>query len=213
MTFRNTILITAGALALLSAPAMAQDVLGKSAGAILVRGRLIEVAPWSSPSSTTIGGSVSVSDSLAPEVDFSYFVTDNIAFELIAATTSHTLTAKDTKIGSAKVGTTMVLPPTLTAQYHFLPKERFSPYVGAGLNWTFFYNTKAAAPFTSLGLSNNLGAAVQVGMDVAVGTRSYINVDLKQIFLHTDASINHGAVRAKTDLNPLVAGIGFGYRF
>lgn len=203
-----------GALALtVSAPAMAEEPLGKAAGAIMVRARLIDVAPLVSSSSTSIGGNLSVSNTVAPEIDVSYFLTDNIAFELIAATTRHDITANRTSLGSVKVGTTWVLPPTLTAQYHFNPKGQVSPYVGAGLNWTLFYNAKPGPGLTSLALTSNVGPALQAGVDIAVSQRGYINIDVKQIFLSTNASINRGAVRAKTALDPLVAGVGFGYRF
>lgn len=201
-----------GALAM-TAPAGAQEITGKAAGTLLVRGRLIDVMPWSSPSSTSVGGHVDVSNSVTPEVDFSYFLTDNIAFELIAATSKHQLTAKNTAVGGVNVGSTWVLPPALTAQYHFNPKGTVSPYLGAGLNYTFFYNAKPGPGLTKLALSNNVGGVLQAGVDVAVGPRTFLNVDVKQIFLHTDAKINGGAIRAKTDLNPLVMGAGLGYRF
>jgi outer membrane protein len=38
-------------------------------------------------------------------------------------------------------------------------------------------------------------------------------VDVKQIFLNTTASINGGVIKAHTALNPLVVGMGIGYRF
>ena len=123
------------------------------------------------------------------------------------------LKAKGTALGDVKVGSTWVLPPTLTVQYHFMPKEKFSPYLGAGLNYTMFYNTKAAAGLGSLKLSNNVGYALQAGVDYALTDKVYLNVDVKQIFLSTDAKINGGAVRAKTALNPLVVGVGVGYKF
>ena len=154
-----------------------------------------------------------MTNTVTPEVDFSYFLTDNIAFELIAATSRHSLTAKNTVAGNVPVGSTWVLPPALTAQYHFMPKEKISPYVGAGLNYTFFYSTKPAAGLTKLALSNNIGGVLQAGVDIAVGSRTWVNLDVKQIFLHTDAKINGGAIRAKTDLNPTVFGAGIGYRF
>jgi outer membrane protein len=121
---------------------------GKAAGTFLIRGRIIGVIPENSSSSLSgalTGGSVSTSNSVAPEADLSYFVTDNIAFELIAATTKHDLYASHPALGSNyHVGSTWVLPPTLLAQYHFMPHQKFSPYVGAGLNVTFFYSTSPA---------------------------------------------------------------------
>lgn len=210
------ILLAASILAgfgMAAAPALAQSPGGKKAGDIMVRARLIGVIPLDSSSSTSIGGRVETGAAVTPEVDFSYFITDNLALELIAATSRHTIKAKGTALGTVNVGSTWVLPPTLTLQYHFAPKSAFSPYVGAGLNYTMFYSTEAAAGVGSLKLSNNVGFALQAGLDYALTDKVYLNVDVKQIFLHTDAKVNGGAVRAKTNLNPLVVGVGVGYKF
>ena len=213
---RKTLLaasILAG-VAMAAVPAVAQTpAAGKKAGDFMVRGRLIGVVPLDSSSGTSIGGKVATDASVTPEVDFSYFITDNIALELIAATTRHNIKAKGTALGDVKVGSTWVLPPTLTVQYHFMPKEKFSPYVGAGLNYTIFYGSEAAAGLGNLKLSSNVGYALQAGIDYAITDRMYLNVDVKQIFLSTNAKVLGGAVRAKTDLNPLVVGVGLGYKF
>ncbi len=64
-----------------------QPLVGKAAGTFLIRARAIGVIPLNSSSSISpIGGTVSATAQAAPEVDFSYFLTDNVAFELIAAT-------------------------------------------------------------------------------------------------------------------------------
>jgi outer membrane protein len=188
---------------------------GKAAGTFMVRGRAIGVIPLTSSSSiSVIGGSVGATAQAAPELDLSYFFTDNIALELIAATTRHNVYANGTALGMVDVGSVWVLPPTLTLQYHFMPKERFSPYVGAGVNGTIFYGASPAGPtVTSLSFSNNVGAAVQIGFDYNVTGHWFANFDVKQIFLNTTASINGGAIKASTALNPTVIGAGIGYRF
>ena len=96
-----------------------------------------------------------------------------------------------------------------------MPKERFSPYVGAGLNYTFFYDESPAAgsPVTSIDYENSVGYALQAGIDYAVADQWYLNVDVKKIFLSTDVSMNGGAIRADVDLDPWVVGFGVGYRF
>lgn len=205
----------AAALALAAAAPASAEMTGggKSAGDFLVRGRLIGVIPLNMNSSSTIGGSVWASSTAMPEVDFSYFITDNIAVELIAATTKHWIKLNGTAVGTVKVGSTWVLPPTLTVQYHFMPKERFSPYLGAGLNYTLFYGSDAAAGLSDLKLGSNVGFAVQAGFDYFLNDKMFLNADIKQIFLTTNAKVNGGAVRAKTDLNPLILGVGVGWKF
>ena len=189
---------------------------GKAAGTWMVRGRIIDVVPENNASSTSIGGRVSATNTATVEADFSYFVTDHIAAELIAATTKHDLTAKGTSVGDVKVGSTWVLPPTLLVQYHFMPKERFSPYVGVGLNATMFYSNAPAKPVvTNMSIDNGIGEALQIGADYNISGHWFANVDVKQIFLPTKAHLSTilGPVSAKTHLDPLVIGVGAGYRF
>jgi outer membrane protein len=206
--------VAAGCAAAQTAPGDAP--VGKQAGTVMIRVRAIGVIPEDNSSSTTVGGHVSVSPQPAPEVDFSYFFTDHIAAELIAATTRHTLKAVGTAVGDVDVGSTYVLPPTLTLQYHFAPRQRFSPYIGAGVNASLFYDTHAARPVvTNLKLVDRFGEALQVGFDYNIKGHWFLNVDVKQIFLDTkaDAVTVLGPVSAKTALDPLVAGAGIGYRF
>jgi outer membrane protein len=198
------------------AAAPSSEFAGKQAGTFMIRLRAIGVIPQDNNSSTSIGGHVQTTAQPAPEVDVSYFFTDNIAAELIAATTRHSVTAVGTAVGRVPVGAAWVLPPTLTVQWHFMPHERFSPYVGAGINASFFYATQAAKPtVTSLKMSNSIGPALQIGFDYNVTDRWFFNVDAKEIFLTTKAKLNTvlGPVSAKTSLDPFVIGAGVGYRF
>ncbi len=94
---------------------------GLQAASFMIRIRAIGVIPEDNSSSTSIGGHVSTTAQPAPEVDFSYFFTDNIAAELIAASTRHNIKATGTAVGDVDVGSAWVLPPTLTAQVPFLP--------------------------------------------------------------------------------------------
>jgi len=206
------------AIGLLAQPAIAQQAgdmgLGKQAGTWLIRGRAVAVAPDVSSSISVIGGKAAVTTSGSPEVDVTYFLTDNIAAELIAATTRHGVKATGTSLGTVNLGSTWVLPPTATLQWHFAPKAQFSPYVGAGLNVTFFYNGKVPGGLIQkVTYSNNASAALQAGVDIGLGGRWFLNADVKKIFLSTTAKVNGGAIVAKVDLDPWVGGIGFGYRF
>lgn len=195
----------------------AEPLAGKQAGTFMLRGRIIGVLPQNNSSSIqAVGGHVTATDQVAPELDLSYFFTDNIAVELIAATTRHEVAGESTKLGKIDVGSVWVLPPTLTVQYHFMPHLAFSPYIGAGINATFFYNAKSAAPIVNrVSFEDNVGAAVEAGFDYNFSGHWFANVDVKQIFLSTEAHLQTplGPVTAKTDLDPLVVGVGIGYRF
>lgn len=204
-------LLTTALVAAAPLPAAAHE-----GGQILVRVRGIGVFPDESGSTRPLNLDLKVSDTFAPEIDVSYFLTKNIAFELIAATTKHNIDANG-KGTHNKVGSTWVLPPTLTAQYHFFPDNAFSPYLGAGINYTIFYNENSKRPFSQLDVDNAVGAALQVGMDFQVPESNFVlNLDFKYIFLSPKANVNLGNTRIRSnnfDLNPMIFGAGIGYKF
>lgn len=205
-----------GTTALSTAPAAAEEAgfTGKSAGDFMIRLRGIGVIPDEDSSISVIGGHARASNEAVPEIDFSYFITDNIALELIAATSKHDVSARGTSLGSVDLGDVYILPPTLTVQYHPLPKSRFSPYVGAGVNYTIFYNEDASGgTVTDIDYDDSFGWALQAGLDVAIDNHWYANVDVKKLFLDTDVKLNGGAIRADVDLDPWIVGAGIGYRF
>ena len=124
-------LLATTAIAAFASTASAQEFKGKQAGDIIVRARALAVMPQEKADVNIAAtgaklGTASVDNAYIPEVDLSYFITNNIALELIAGTSRHTVNA-DTALGHVNVGKVSLLPPTLTAQYHFLPTSRVSP--------------------------------------------------------------------------------------
>jgi len=174
----------------------------------LIRVRGIYVSPDESASVRGLAGSVEADGSLVPELDISYFFTDNIAAELILATSNHDMSAT----AGVDLGDVWVLPPTLTLQYHFSPKETFRPYVGAGINYTIFYGEDKGA-VASIDYEDGFGYALQAGADFGLGNQWVFNLDVKKLWLNTDVTINGGAITADVDLDPWIFGAGFGYRF
>jgi outer membrane protein len=151
-------------------------------------------------------GGLDVDNQWIPELDISYFFNKNVAAELILGTARHEVT-----LNGASLGHVSHLPPTVSLQYHFTELGKFKPYVGAGLNFTYFYDVHLA-PGLSLDKSTSIGGAVQVGVDYEIQKNWYFNVDVKKLWIKND--VNAGGVYL-TDLkiNPMVYGVGFGYRF
>jgi outer membrane protein len=201
-----------GAMAALFPVIAAADILDVPENRWQVRARAIQVMPDESSVISPIGGKVHAGNALVPEVDVTYYFTKHIAAELIAATTNHSVSARGTAIGDVDLGDVWLLPPTLTVQYHFLPDEDFQPYVGAGINYTMFYNADKGGA-TSVKYSNSFGTALQAGFDYKLADGWYANLDVKKLFLSTDVKINGGGVRADVDLDPWIVGVGVGYRF
>ncbi len=219
--------ITMRALPLLPliALAVAPSAAYAEAGDVLLRVRAVVVSPTESSGSILPafpGEEVEVTDSFAPEVDITYMATDHIGFELIAATTKHDFSGTSgTTGGIGQLGSTWVLPPTLTAQYHFAPDRSVRPYIGAGINYTAFYSEDATTALenavgpTSVSLSDSWGWALQAGVDIDLNDDIFLNFDIKYIDIDTTATLRTGAAGTQSvdiDLDPLVFGIGIGFR-
>lgn len=198
------------ALVALAAGIVAPTIASAAAGDFLVRVRGIGVLPdVSAKVAAPVGGSVKIDDTFVPEVDFSYFFTGSISAELIAATSKH----KATSTVAGPLGSVWVLPPTLLLQYHFDHDGLVSPYVGAGINYTLFYNRKNPPGGLRLHYPDSVGPAIQFGADVKLDKNWVFNIDVKKIWMETDVTINPGAIKAKVNVDPWVVGTGIGYRF
>ena len=173
-----------------------------------IRARVINIDPEET-SSTSLMGDVDAGDDSTLEVDFSYFLDDHWALELIAATTKHKM---DHSNPSLDLGDVWILTPALTLQYHFNPAGKIRPYVGAGINYTFFYNEDTGANGTNINYDNSFGTVLQAGVDYGLDENWFLNADVKKIYLNTEAEVNY-SVTADVDLNPWVFGLGVGYRF
>jgi outer membrane protein len=154
-------------------------------------------------------------NSTLPELDFTYFFTKNVAAEVILGATPHDVTAINTTAGQVDLGSVWLLPPTLTLQYHFMPdNEGFRPYVGAGVNYTHFFNADKGA-VNSIDYDNSFGYALQAGFDYGLTENWAINVDAKKVMINSDVTIQSGATRinADVDIDPWILGVGVAYRF
>jgi outer membrane protein len=185
-----------------------------------VRLRAVGVAPEEIATIGIIGGDVAISNALIPELDFTYFFTENFAAELILGTAKHDVQAINTAAGDVNLGSVWLLPPTLTAQYHFYTSDKkvFKPYIGAGVNYTLFYNVKSG-DVADVTYDNALGYAAQLGFDLMVDDTFFINVDVKRLFLSTDVSVDASnlapglIIPAEVDINPWLVGVGVGMKF
>lgn len=205
-------LLTATAIAAFSAPALAGD-LGDtwSKERFQIRVRAIDVVADGDGTVIQNGLKTDVEHAITPEVDVTYFFTENIAAELIAATSEHKVEA-----GAFDLGDAWILPPTLTLQYHFTPEKKFSPYVGAGLNYSMFYGESDGTGFSNLDVDGGVGYAIQAGFDYWLNDNWGLNVDAKYINLDIDVDVDLGATHLDADdvdLDPFIIGTGVSYRF
>ena len=173
-------------------------------GPWMVRVRAVHL---DSANKDSTGLGLSVNNKTIPELDISYFLSPNMAVELILTVPQkHTLSSS--ALGGP-IGTLKHLPPTLLAQYHFTGNSGFKPYVGAGINYTRFSSVNLPA-----GVDidrNSYGAALQVGVDMPLSGNMYLNFDVKKVYISTDVTVA-GADVGSFKVNPLLVGVGLGWR-
>lgn len=197
------------ALALIASSAIVAPTLAANDSPWMVRARGILVAP-AEHADVSIGGDVEIDNTVVPEVDVTYFFSDNFAVEVIAAVTPHDVM----HTFGVDLGTVWLLPPTATLQYHFDPKgASMRPYVGVGVNYTTFFGVDEPAGL-NIDYDDSFGLALQAGIDIPFGNGWSVNVDVKKIYINTDVSIT-GTVTAEADvdIDPVVFGVGVGYRY
>jgi len=210
--------IAAGAAGSAAAQDQPNTLRGKRAGDFVIGLSAIGVLPTNGGRVDVIGGTPTASNSATGQLDFTYFFTDMVAVNLIAATTRHDVSVRDSAIGNVSLGHVWALPPTLTLQVHPMPRQRFSPYLGLGVNFTAFYGEggRPTAPVTNVKIDNSWGMAINFGTDVEIAPNWLANFDVKKIFflepdIRVDTSI--GRLNARADINPWVIGAGIRYRF
>ncbi len=209
--------------ALLATGAQAgDDFVGKEKGTFMVRARIIDVKPDESGNvlvaadDSDSGWDVKLTEDYVPEVDFTYFFTDHFAVEAILATTKHKARVYD-GTDMVDAGDVKLLPPVITAQWHFNPKGRISPYVGAGINYTIFYDVDNG-DLEDVTYDDNFGWALQAGVDIATSGPWFVNFDIKKLFLETtltaDATgVGLAPVTSKVTIDPWIIGVGLGRKF
>jgi len=159
---------------------------------------------------TGIAGAKIDSD-VTPGIDINYFVTKNISAELFAAVTHH-----DIRISGNTIGSTWLLPPTLTVKFHPLAGAAISPYIGGGMNFTMPFNSRIDSAIADrLSIHNSVNWVAQGGIDFNLTPNLYVNVDYKYVNIETKVYFAGGPLSGGHDLdiNPHLFGIGAGYRF
>ncbi len=179
--------------------------------------RAIDVVPvaGSSPITGINGNVTSISSEVAPELDINYYFTNHLSSELILATTRNSVEATGTVAGNVNLGSVGVLPPTVTLLYHFFPDHLITPYAGAGINYTHFYNASSGNVASAIYYSDSFGPALQAGFDVNLNKNWALNVDVKKIFMSSNVTATVGGEQVTThvNINPMIYGAGVRYRF
>ena len=206
--------VAAVLLAAVTLPAIAAD----SPWTVRFRALHIDTANKSDaiPSLAVPKDAIAVSSKWAPDIDIEYAFNEHFSTELLLTIPQqHDVTVKQSALGGpVGIGSFKHLPPTLTFKYRPLGEARFSPYVGAGINYTRIWDVRLAVPTVgSLRLNqDSFGVAVQAGADYQLDDHWHASFDVKYVKIGSDIKLGAAKV-SNAGVDPVLIGIGAGYRF
>lgn len=230
MRFATAALAATAGLALsagLAMPAYAQDAAEKGrlqikflGSAVLTDGAITEIR------TDTVGLPADLqteaNDNVIPTIAAEYFFTDNISLETICCVTQHDVDGVTGLPGAELVSDARLIPATFTLKYHFNTDGVIKPYVGAGPTYFIWFDEDPGSTTVGLGVddldfSNELGFALQAGVDVALNDDGLgLSLDAKRYFVDTDATWSVAGtpvIETTHKLDPWVLSAGVSYRF
>jgi outer membrane protein len=199
------------------------------AGDFIVRAGAAMVDPQESsgtisPATISPAGEVGIDNDVQLGLTGTYMVTDNIGIELLAATPfTHTITLEGDLAGLGSLATAKHLPPTVSLQYFFNNDSSFTPYIGAGVNYTMMLETEITsngeAVLGSLGITDtsveaddSVGLSLQAGLDMALTDNIILGAAVWYMDIETEIEVAN-AVTVDLDIDPWVYMLSVGYKF
>jgi outer membrane protein len=181
--------------------------------------------------STGSGADVEDADTLGLAV--SYFFTDNISGELVAGIPPrHKVTGTGTYSSYGELGSVRQWSPAILAKYHFgTAKQRFRPYVGLGVNYTWFTdgqitNTQfrnasfGAGATTTVKADSSWNPVFNVGATYAMTDKWILGLSVSYLPLKTKATLNTRTStgtpitsETRIKIRPIVTFLTVGYAF
>ncbi|WP_439683924.1 OmpW family protein [Cupriavidus oxalaticus] len=234
-------MLAAGAVMALAGAAQAQ-----SAGSNIVSLGWFRVMPNSSADPMTVdsingrpvnmtrantGADIEAADTLG--LAFTHFFTDNISGEVVAGIPpKHDVTGTGEYAKYGKLGSVKQWSPALLVKYHFFDaKTKFRPYVGIGVNYTWFTNETITNQQFVDGAFGIPGARMtasakpswnpvfNIGANYAINDNWFVGLSVSYLPLSTTATLTTQAgpvtiiSHTKIKIDPVVTFLNVGYRF
>ncbi len=166
---------------------------------------------------------VDINDNAQPSLTVTYMYNRYLGVELLAATPfKHSIRGKgalSAALGDIplpnNIATVTHLPPTLSVVYYPLQDFSFQPYVGAGVNYTFFFSEDSNIG-GKVDVDSSVGVALQGGFDYRLSDRWHVNASVRWIDIETDVTFTGtalGGVKTTVDIDPIVYSVMLGYTF
>lgn len=203
--------IAAGAIAMVAGPALAYE-----AGDIIVKAGVVNVSPKDDNADTSAlvaDSGLQITSDTQLGLTGTYVVTPNIGVEVLAATPfTHTVEG-DGALDGVDVMETSHLPPTVSALFYPMGGDSaIQPYVGLGLNYTFFFDESDEAGLGSKGLEPSFGLSYSAGVDYMVNEDWLVSAAIYKIDIDTE--VKGGAADGlEVEIDPTVLLLTCGYKF
>jgi len=199
-------------------------------GDIIMRAGLVTVDPHEESEDIRLHGtgklpgtSAGVNSDTQIGLNYLYMLTDHVGLEYLAATPfKHDAYARGLPGDlDGHLGTFKQLPPTVSLVYFPLsPYSTVQPYVGAGINYTYIFETKLgnsaeSKGFKGLDMDNSIGWAVEAGVDYMLTDTLMLNAQVRYIDINTTATthLNGTKVSVDVDVDPMVYMVSLGYKY
>ena len=115
----------------------------------------------------------------------------------------------------------------MSAIYYFSSDQAFKPYIGAGINYTTFFDeeltSEADATLNTLSLSggdvsldDSWGLALQAGFDYELNNSWSLNTSVRWIDIDTTATIEFDdgrKIKSDVEIDPWVYTVSLAYKF
>lgn len=141
-----------------------------------------------------------------------YFLAPQLAVDLLLAVPFK----HDIKLdaGGDKVASTHDLPPTLSLVWYPALSPTWHPFVGAGINYTMFFDesTRGALDGTKLSLKDSVGVAFVGGLSVDFAKNWSVGFDVRYMDIDTKAKVDGGSI-GTVEIDPVGYGLNLGYTF
>lgn len=209
------------------------------AGDLVLRAGAVTVEPDASSNNVNLigtgeleGWKVDVDSDTQLGLTGTYMLTDQIAVGVLGATPfKHDINGDGSALsGAGKLAETKHLPPTVTVQFFPMAGgSKFQPYVGAGFNYTTFFQEETTqtltdavgAASTDIELDDSFGLAAEAGIDYMLTENVGINAAIWWADIDTEATISAfdgagnrvGTAKVDVDIDPWVYMVGVSYKF
>jgi outer membrane protein len=162
------------------------------------------------------GAKVEADSAWSLGLSFTYMFTDEIGLGVLGAYPfKHDIKGQGSISSLGKVGSTKQLPPTVTLQYYFNNDSAFTPFLGAGINYTHFWDedTSGALSGANLNLDDSWGYALEGGVDYDINDKWMVSGQVYYINIETKADVSTLPGNFNVDINPWVYFVSAGYKF